>query len=214
MKTQNFEKLISQFTGRNFIVCEEVRFYENENKSTQDVDLRPEKTYTIGCYLDYQISNRTTVFFNSFNFKVPKNEENIVKSFITNFTSKYKCADPERVGETSNATIHFYTNCYPRHIMKSKTQLLNEVKQNLQHPNTEYIMCKYGFYETTYGIGIFVLFSTTYELKAVKNLSDFFKTKCIPYTNEFSDKMWVYRFKTGLSKDINKSLLNEFNSKY
>ncbi len=55
---------------------------------------------------------------------------------------------------------------------------------------------KSGFcvYPTTYGIGVFV----SYNWNAEKNIADvekILKANNVEYYNEYSDKMWVYRFK-------------------
>lgn len=53
---------------------------------------------------------------------------------------------------------------------------------------------RFFVYPTTYGIGVWIF----YNFQASKNIADverILKSKGIEYTNEYSDKHWVYRFK-------------------
>jgi hypothetical protein len=44
-------------------------------------------------------------------------------------------------------------------------------------------------------------------------MKEYLTDAAIPYTNEYSDARWVYRFKLNISKDIHLSILNQFEDK-
>ena len=87
---------------------------------------------------------------------------------------------------------------------------MEQIKENLNDSSIEETLCKYGFYETNYGIGIFVLFSGKYELNAIEKMAAYLRAKNIPFHNEFSYARWVYRFVININKDIHAALLNSF----
>lgn len=207
MKTKNFEILIKTITGREFIV------------DTKDTEIKVNSEYLI--YRTLPVSKRNI----SFNFKTPKNEENLLKSFINQYCKKYREPNP------ANYTGHYcgtynpndaWENkseeekefCYYHHAsnMFSHKTLLEQIKTNLDNPNVENTFCKYGFYPTIYGIGIFVLFSGKYEMSAIEKLSNYLLKEGIPFKNEFSNAKWVYRFIINLQKDIHEKILNSFNN--
>ena len=76
MKTQNFINLIQAITKRDF------------NIKSKDLEFLPEKEYFIFRVLP--ASKREV----GFNFKTPKNEENLVRSFINQFCKKYREPNP------------------------------------------------------------------------------------------------------------------------
>jgi hypothetical protein len=203
MKTENFIKLVQSFTGRDFQV------------ETNDLELESEKTYSIYRYTPikkYKIS---------FDFKVPKNEESIIKSFINTFCNKYKEPDPANYdGKYANDPKdkwEFFTdeqkeNCYFHHSsnMFYKTDLMEQVKENLGKSEIEDVLCQYGFYHTLYGIGIFILLGGQYELNAIDRMKKYLSEKNIPFKNQLSDAHWVFRFVININKDVHKSLLTNF----
>jgi len=206
MKTQNFEILIQSLTKREFTI------------DTTDIEIKVDSEYCI--YRILPVSKRKI----SFNFKTPKNEENLLRSFINQYCKKYREPNP------ANYTGHYcgtynpndaWENksdeekefCYYHHAsnMFSPKTLGEQIKENLNDPSIEYVLCKYGFYETNYGIGIFVLFSGKYEMGAIEKLSNYLIERNIPFKNEFSSAKWVYRFILNLQKDIHKNILSSFN---
>jgi hypothetical protein len=199
MKTENFIKLINSITGREFQI------------ETKDTEMQLEKTYEI-----FRITpiRKITV---SFDFKVPKNEESIIKSFVNTFCNKYKEPDPlaydGRYGsDWSKMTDSDKEFAYYHHSsnMLHKTKLMEQIKNNMLVSDIEDVLCKYGFYHTLYGIGIFVLFSGIYEVKAIDRMKKYLSDKNIPFKNQLSDAHWVYRFILNIDKDIHKSLLIDF----
>jgi len=70
-------------------------------------------------------------------------------------------------------------------------------------------LLRYGFYETLYGIGIFCFWMTPGVQSAINTMANHLKTLSIPFSNEFSDARWVYRFKVGLSKENHLSIINQ-----
>jgi hypothetical protein len=49
-------------------------------------------------------------------------------------------------------------------------------------------------------------------LKTVLLKVEYLKTKNIPFRNEYSNAMWVFRFVINVSKEIHKSILSDFNT--
>lgn len=201
MKKENFIKLVQAITAREFQLGD-----------------REDEIITNHEYFVFKIlpiSKRPI----GFNFKTPKNEENLIRSFITQYCKKYREPNPSNYdgsyyGSTSweNMTEEKREFAYCHHAsnMYSEKVLLEQIKENLNDSSIEETLCKYGFYETNYGIGIFVLFSGKYELNAIEKMAAYLKSKNIPFTNEFSTARWVYRFVLNLSKEIHTTLLNSF----
>jgi len=206
METINFLNLINSITKKDFQI------------DTTDPEIISEKTYYI-----YKITPIKKINV-GFDFKAPKNEENLIKSFINVYCSKYREPNPanykydERYSNDKNYCWEMFDDakkeqCYYHHSsnMYSKAALLEQIKENMNDSNIEDVLCKYGFYHTVYGIGIFVLFSGIYEMNAINRLSNYLKSKNIPYKNEYSNARWVYRFVLNIDKDIHKSILSDFN---
>jgi len=206
MKTENFTKLIQGLTGRDF------------NVYTTHDELISGITYQI--YRILPISKYKVAF----DFKVPKNEENIIKSFINTFSKKYFEPDTAKYDKIYGGVQYYWNDktdeqkeaAYYHHRtnMLSPEKLKEQVKQNLSNPQIEDILWKYGFYHTNYGIGIFVLYSTEYELNAIMKMKRYLESKNIPFRNEMSEANWVYRFVINIEKESHKELLREFNNYY
>lgn len=203
MKTENFLKLANGFTGRKFSIYPITENIEQGEK-----------------YFIYTVTPILKIK-SGFNFKIPLNEENIIRSFINTFCSKYREPNPNNYNGNYYGSIKWDDKtpeqkeyCFHHHSsnMFSKQNLLAQVKQNLNKPKIENILCRYGFYPTIYGIGLFILFSGVYELNAIKKMESFLKHKNIPFTNEFSNAKWVYRFKLNIDKKTHENLLFEFSN--
>ena len=154
-----------------------------------------------------------------FVFKTPKNPENIVKTFINQYCKKYREPNPANYDGKYPGSVKWEDKseeqreyAYSHHAsnMYSEKTLLEQIKENLNSPEIELALCRYGFYETHYGLGIFVLFSGRYEQEAIARLSKYLNGLGIPYSNEFSQARWVYRFVLNVSKEIHKELLQSF----
>jgi len=201
MKTENFIKIINSITGRDFKV----------KQGIEEIGLESE--YYI--YRVLPVSKRTVGFI----FKTPKKEETLIKTFITQFTSKYFEPDPASYdgsyyGSTSwdnmSEEDKEFAYLHHRSNMFNKKQLLEQVKENAITSETEYVFSRYGFYATNYGVGLFVLFGLN-NRTAVSKMKNYLDDLHLPYHNEFSDARWVFRFVLNISKEIHIKLLNEFN---
>jgi len=203
MLTANFQNLIQLITGRDFLI------------KTNDTDLQFETEYTI--YRILPVTKRTA----SFVWKTSKAEDKMLRSFITAFTSKYREPNPE-------AYNHFYGGkeyrwewktdeqkefAYLNHAsnMYSKEALLKQVEDNFSKDGISTGLMRYGFYNTEYGIGIFCFWMTNGVQSAITAMAKHLQTLSIPFTNEFSDARWVYRFKLGLTKESHLSIINQLN---
>lgn len=205
MKTSNFQNLIQLVTGRDFSI------------DTPDTDLQFEKEYCIFRILP--VTQRTI----SFMWKTPKTEDKMLRSFITAFTSKYREPNPaayttrapyfspswheKTAKEQEYAYVHHSSNMY------SKEQLLKQVENNFSKESISSGLIRYGFYETMYGIGIFCFWMTEGVNSAINTMQNHLNKLSIPFTNEFSEARWVYRFKLGLTKETHLSIINQLSPK-
>jgi hypothetical protein len=204
MDTQNFTKLIQSVTGRDFQIA------------TNSEELNPETEYKV-----YKILPITDNMI-SFYWKTPKTEEKFLKSFITAFCNKYKEPNPKCYdGKYANDKNYCWANfsdkqreyAYGHHSsnMLSKKELLEQVQANFNNSEISAVLCKYGFYTTEYGIGIFAFWETEYVVDAILKFHAHLKSLGIPFKNEYSDARWVFRFKLGLDKISHFKILSEFN---
>lgn len=203
MTTENFQQLIRLITGRDFSI------------KTVDTELQFEKEYLIFRMLP--VTQRSV----SFTWKTPKADEKMLRSFITAFTSKYREPNPANYTTCSPyfspswdemppekqefAYYHHSSNMY------NKAALLKQVEDNFSKDGISTGLIKYGFYNTEYGIGIFCFWMTAGVQTAIKTMKTHLENISIPYTNEFSDARWVYRFKIGLSRENHLSIINQLN---
>lgn len=203
MNTLNFQNLIRLITGRDFTI------------KTDGSELQFEKEYCI--YRILPLSQRSV----SFMWKTPKSDEKMLRSFITAFTSKYREPNPRAYDYSAkiygekyrweNRTEEDKENAYYHHSnnMYSKSDLLKQVEDNLSKDGIGTGLIKYGFYNTEYGIGIFCFWMTPGVKAAINAMATHLKSLSIPFTNEFSDARWVYRFKVGLTKEAHLSIINQ-----
>jgi hypothetical protein len=203
MQTKQFNGLIQIVTGRDLTI------------KTNDLELEFEKEYYV--FRKLPITGRTVSFY----WKTPKSDEKMLRSFITAFCSKYREPNPAKYGPCSiyteaktwdQKTEEEREHCYMHHStnMYSKERLLEQVQANFNSPEITDGLIKYGFYPTEYGVGIFVVFETDYVKRAVNAMYNFLKKKGIPFSNEYSDARWVFRFKLNLTKQVHQNLLTGF----
>ena len=202
MKTENFNKLIQSITNRDLQI------------DTNESELQLNCEYTI-----YRITPLRKIKV-SFTFKTPKNEEKLIKSFVNTFCNKYKEPNPENYNKTYGGDILRWNDktdlekefAYYNHSsnMFSKTCLMDNIRKNMLNPGIEHTLCRYGFYHTLYGIGLFILFGGEYEINAINRMSKYLSEKNIPFKNQTSEAGWVYRFCINIDKDIHKGLLISF----
>lgn len=201
MKVDNFQNLIQLVTGRDFTI------------NTKDVDIQFEKEYTI--FRKLPITDRTILF----TWKTPKAEDKMLRSFITAFTSKYREPDPKTYDYNYGGKEYKWEEkteqekeyCYSHHAthMYNKEELLKQVENNFTNPAICSGLIRYGFYETHYGIGIFCFWMTDGVQRAINTMKSHLTSLSIPYSNEFSDAKWVFRFKLGISKETHLSIINQ-----
>jgi hypothetical protein len=199
MTTSNFQNLIQLVTGRDFLI------------RTNDIELQFEKEYII-----YRILPFTKRCI-SFKWVTPKTEDKMLRSFITAFTTKYREPNPAAYNHEYGGKQYTWDEktdeqkefAYYNHIsnMFSKAELLKQVEDNFAKDCIIDGLMKYGFYNTEYGIGIFCFWMTAGVNTAINAMKKHLNELAIPYTNEFSDAKWVFRFKIGLSKDNHLSII-------
>ena len=202
MKKDNFEQLIRVITGRNLII-----------KTSDDI-LKENSEYFI--YKELPITKSYTGFI----FKTPKKIESFLRTFITQFTSKFREPNPKAYNYTYGGKEYKWSNLTEKEIetahyhhasnMFSKTQLLEQIEQNFNSDKIQGTFTKYGFYSTEYGIGIFCFYATIGVINAIKSMNDFLNKNNIPFKNEYSDARWVLRFKLGLTKEQHNKLIEQF----
>lgn len=142
--------------------------------------------------------NKDDKYIFEFEFKTPKNIDKLVSSFINQFCKKFKKNLPEfeRYGRNSL-----------RHHRYSEDGLLTLIKDRFNDLSFIDFYCKYGFYSTNYGIGIYVPFL---DIKYLNRMDSFLRSNNIPYRNELSKKELVYRYVININKEYHYNLLNEF----
>lgn len=201
METKKFINLINAITGKDFTI------------STSDSELLPSTRYRVFRTLPIK---RIEV---GFDFDTPKNIESYAKTFINQYCKKYREPNPANYdgsypGSTAwdNMTDEQRERCYWHHSnnMYSSSQLLEQIKENFNNPAIERALCRFGFYETNYGVGIFVLFAGKYEMEAIKRMEEYLNAQSVFYSNEFSNARWVYRFVINISKDVHFNILEGF----
>ena len=127
-----------------------------------------------------------------FIFKTGKKQDNILKTFVTQYINKYKV---KNTFEFINGQV----------VNPSKKEVIKRLK-NQDRVN------KYYFYTTLYGIGYFCYFmSQKAHVKTKKLLSEYLESKKIDFKNEFSEAGWVFRFVINKEVKIHNELLTEFN---
>lgn len=104
-----------------------------------------------------------------------------------------------------------YAYSHHRSNMYSKESLMKQVEANFNSPEMEKTLLQYGFYSTEYGTGIFCYFATQSVINAIDKMKEYLRSRGIPYSNEFSDARWVFRFKLNLTKELHSKILKEFN---
>lgn len=199
METVKFQALIRAVTGRDFSI------------KTDDSELIHEKEYRIERILP--ITERAIRFY----WKTPKTDEKLLRSFITAFTSKYREPNPESYDyeyggkqyKWEEKTLEEREYAYSHHVsnMYSKQALLGQIEANFGKSDILSALIRFGFYPTEYGIGIFCFFYTPAVSKAIQQLKSHLNKANIPYSNEYSDARWVYRFKLGLSKPVHAEII-------
>lgn len=203
MKTSNFENLIRLITGRDFSI------------KTEDLELQFEKEYKIYRILPVRGGSA------GFTWKTPKAEDKMLRSFITAFSSKYREPDPNTYNYEYGGKKYTWAEkteeerefCYCHHAthMYNKKDLLKQVEDNFSNPDICSGLIRYGFYETNYGIGIFCFWMTNGVQSAINTMKNHLRKLSIPFTNEFSEARWVFRFKIGITKESHLSIINQLN---
>lgn len=205
MNTFNFTSLIKVITKRDLVI------------ETQDTSLEYGKTYLL--YRTLPNNKGRTKFF----WTTPKSDEKFLRSFITAFITKYKEPNPINYDGMYHGIYYprqdwkVMTNdqksmCYFHHSsnMYSKNTLLKQIEENFNSTEIVSDLCRYGFYPTEYGVGIFALWATPSVLNVVEKMSAFLKENNYAYKTEFSDAKWVLRFKLGLDKNFHSTILQKF----
>lgn len=125
-----------------------------------------------------------------FDFKTGK-IDNLLKTFITQFSTKYKYLQQDNDGHWNYVTDKV------------------TVQKTIIEKNQDRVS-KSLFYTTLYGIGFWAIFSTKKDVEVAKMLADYLKENSIQYRNEWSDAGWVFRFVIGNKIEIHNELLTKF----
>ncbi len=123
-----------------------------------------------------------------FDIKVGK-IESLLKTFITQFSSKYKSI------VLSGGEFKDETKEDIRKNIISKNQ--NRVSDGL-------------FYTTLYGIGFWAIFCRKADYKDLSGLSEYLKSKGVTFRNEWSEACWSFRFVICGSIELHNELLTNF----
>jgi hypothetical protein len=207
MQANQFEKLIQSVTGRPLtlsIDAEEVPL-----DSTVKV-FRP---------------RRLGETVRAFEWKTPKKEDSLLRSFITAFSSKY--LEPD--AETYSRNCSVYGDTWKRHVdawespdthwncalwghhrshMLSKEKLMKQVEANFSSFDSG--MARLGFYSTNYGIGLFTIYGGPWVETSLAEMAKHLEIQGVPFKNELSEAGWVTRFLIGLEKPAHSRILGNF----
>lgn len=187
MLVRKFEKLVSDIIGQRVELYELLdqnakKWYEQKfNKCTGDAVIRLD--YIYGVSLD-----GSSII--DFNFKVGKTIESVLKTFITQYTTKVSAYD-------------FVDGVH--------TELTKEQKlKKIIDKNKDRVY--FGlFYTTLYGIGLWDFFNSKEVHKTLTDkMNKFLESEKITYKNEYSDAGWVYRYRFNLSIEKTNELLKKF----
>lgn len=202
MKTSQFQALIQAVTNRPLTL-----------KNT-DGEIALEQTVTI--YRPFKPGETRPAF----DWKTPKKEDSLFRSFITAFCSKYLEPDPSTYEDGSwernyaekwNDPESHWT-CSPWHHHRthqySKDKLKSQIIENFSKFDSS--MARLGFYETNYGIGIFTLYGGPWVRTSLESMANYLQGQAIPFRNELSDAGWVTRFVIGLDKIAHNRILGTF----
>lgn len=172
MKKEVLIEIAKEVFNEDIKIClqtETGKWYETKyTQSFEDIE----------CEKTYGIAFDNTIYFD---FKAGKNEDNFIKSFITQFISKYETKKRILVdGEI---------------VQQTKIQVIERLK------NSERVW-KSVYYTTLYGIGYFCFLSGKTAMdNARKNMDKYLHDNNIEFKNEYSEAQWVYRYL--LKKDVN-----------
>ena len=170
MNARNFEKIVSEISGRKIFISELVnqdakKWYD---KKYVDTDIIKEGTIYGVCVDDVRMI--------CFDLKVGK-FENLLKTFVTQYVNKYLCTT-WRIDEDGS---------FVKHTKETAKSSLHEVSP------------RYGYlcaYSTQYGIGVWNLFVNADAKELIKReLSKLLTESNVTFKNEYSDAFWAYRFK-------------------
>jgi len=209
MKTNQFQELIQAVTGRPLIL----------NNPLEEIPLDSK----VCIQRPYGHKGIETV--HTFDWKTPKKEDSLLRSFITAFCSKYKEPDPEtysrnckaygdtwgKHAEAWNSTeTHWNCSLWGHHAshQTSKEKLKAQIIANFARFDSN--SARLGFYETNYGIGIFTIYGGEWVEKSILSMSNHLASLGIPYRNELSDAGWVTRFVIGLDKPTHSNILGKY----
>jgi hypothetical protein len=202
MNTQSFQSLIQAITGRDLVI------------NTTDAEIIGGKEYQV-----YKVMPLTNGKI-SFKWKAALSDEKMLRSFITAFTTKYKEPNPKTYDYTyggkeytwaamsdearEHARFHHANHMY------HKKDLMQQIEDNFKGEKMHGVMIHHGFYNTEYGVGIFALYQFDSVINAIQAMKEHLTKRSIPFSNEFSDARWVYRFKLNLTKENHGAILQDF----
>lgn len=161
----------------------------------------------------------------AFEWKTPKKEDSILRSFITAFCSKYKEPDPATYsrncscyGDTwaryetpwNDPATHWICAPWGHHVshMLSKAKLQDQVRANFATFDSG--MARLGFYETNYGIGLFTVYGGAWITTALSDMARYLDSRGVPFRNELSEAGWVTRFVIGADKPQHAAILGSY----
>jgi len=184
MKTDQIKKVIRELFNVNIEIYLQTvpgKWYESK------YELFNGKIQTNTIY-GIMVDGNTSI---DYDFKSGKKEDNILKTFVTQYINKYECHQ-----------LVIKDGAFQK---QNKKEVIAKLKNSDR-------VCKSFFYTTLYGIGYLCLFMSLNSMKTLnKGLSEYLKSKKIGYSNEFSDAGWVYRFVINQDVKIHNQLLTDFN---
>ena len=135
--------------------------------------------------------------FISYDFKTPKNLDNLLKTFITQYATKTK-----KFSVDTNGNI----------LTLKKEDIIQDILQTARKNKVYERFYHFLSYTTLYGFGVWAILASEEDFQRMNSkIEKFLRDKKIEYTNEYSDAFWAYRYKfkgmQGKIKEINSLML-------
>jgi hypothetical protein len=213
MNTEHFQKLIQAATGRPLTI----------HGAGEEIPL--ESFILIRRPYGGNYRGQPAPEITAFEWKTPKKDDSMLRSFLAAFFARYKEPDPTTYDRNcpvyGDTWAHYadkwidpatHWTCAPwgHHAghMLTREKLHEQVRAHFAGFDSG--MARLGFYATNYGIGIFTIYGGQWIRQALDDMGRHLSARSIPYRNELSEAGWVTRFVIGLDKPHHADILGTF----
>jgi hypothetical protein len=158
-----------------------------------------------------------------FTWQTPKDEDNLIRSFVSCFCAKYREPNPasyydyhgkpafDKYAVTwNNPMTRFNSPCWNHHVshMLTKEALREQVEARAANfTPAQAALC---FYPTNYGVGIFSLFGGPWVASNLQAMAAHLTALGVPFRTELSRAQWVTRCVINAGKPVHIHLLSTY----